>query len=271
MSETRAGTSSELDPIHVRIRDLRKSYQGNEILRGVSVDFLRGKTNVILGASGSGKTTFMRQLVRLEKPDSGQILLDGQDIAQLTEVQLQPFRPRFGMVFQMAAIFDSMNVYDNVAFMLREHTKLSEKQVRERVLDRLTALGIAHAEKRMSSELSGGMRKRVALARALVMEPEILIYDEPTTGLDPITSRTVDDLIDETREKFGVTSVVISHDMASVFRIGHVIAYLYKGQIVANGTPKEFLQHADEHLLEFLEASGLTRTALEELARRETS
>lgn len=246
------------DPIQVRIRDVKKTYDGHEVLKGVSLDLRRGETNVIIGASGSGKTVFLRQLIRLERPDAGQIIVDGEDIVPLGDVELVRVRRKFGMVFQMSALFDSMNVFDNVAFMLREHTKLSSKEIRAKVMDRLNALGVEHAAKKMPSELSGGMRKRVAVARALVMEPEILIYDEPTTGLDPITSRTVDDLIDDMRERFGVTSVVISHDMASVFRIAHSINYLYKGSIEASGTPTEILASKSPRVHEFLEASGVS-------------
>ncbi|MBK8169879.1 MAG: ABC transporter ATP-binding protein [Sandaracinaceae bacterium] len=244
--------------MQVQIRDVAKTYDGHEVLKGVTLDLYRGQTNVIIGASGSGKTVFLRQLIRLEQPDRGQILVDGEDIVPLGDVELVRVRRKFGMVFQMSALFDSMNVYDNVAFMLREHTKLSSKEIREKVMERLSALGVEHAAQKQTSELSGGMRKRVAVARALVMEPEILIYDEPTTGLDPITSRTVDDLIEGMRSKFGVTSVVISHDMASVFRIAHRINYLYKGSIDASGTPTEILESKSPRVHEFLEASGVS-------------
>ncbi len=255
------------DPIHVAVRNVRKRYGEHEVLKSVSFDIARGLNNILIGASGSGKTVFLRQLIRLEKPDSGTISVDGQDIASISESELAPVRRKFGMVFQMSALFDSMNVFDNVAFMLREHTRLSAKEITEKVTQRLEALGVGHALKKMPSELSGGMRKRVAVARALVLEPKILIYDEPTTGLDPITSRTVDDLIEETREKFGVTSVLISHDMASVFRIGHRITYLYQGEIEASAPPKEFLQTDNAHVHEFLDASGVSPELLRTSAR----
>jgi phospholipid/cholesterol/gamma-HCH transport system ATP-binding protein len=168
------------------------------------------------------------------------------------------------MVFQMSALFDSMDVYDNVAFLLREHTKLRERDIREKVMARLKALGVDHAAHKMPAELSGGMKKRVAVARALALEPKILIYDEPTTGLDPITSRTVDDLIEQTRETYGVTSIIISHDMASVFRVGHHITYLYKGTIEASGSPEEFLGSDSVRVHEFLEASGVSKDLMRE-------
>ena len=245
------------DPVHLSIQDIHKSYGDHEVLRGVTFDVYRGQTNIIIGASGSGKTVLMRQIIRLEKPNSGRILVDGVDIVPLDEVQLGEVRKKFGMVFQMSALFDSMNVFDNVAFLLREHTRMSGKEIRERVMDRLTALGVEHAAKKMPAELSGGMKKRVAVARALVLEPRILIYDEPTTGLDPITSRTVDELIMATKEKFGVTAIVISHDMASVFHIADRMVYLYKGRIEASGTPSEFVQSTNPATVEFLEASGV--------------
>jgi phospholipid/cholesterol/gamma-HCH transport system ATP-binding protein len=217
---------------------------------------------VIIGASGSGKTVLMRQIIRLERPDQGRIVVDGLDIVPLGEVELAAVRRSFGMVFQMSALFDSMSVFDNVAFLLREHTRMSRNEVRERVMDRLESLGVEHAADKMPAELSGGMKKRVAVARALVLEPRILIYDEPTTGLDPITSRTVDELILETQERFGVTSLVISHDMASVFQIADLINYLYRGCIEMSGTPSEFVATRNQATIEFLQASGVNREAV---------
>ncbi|MET0341006.1 MAG: ATP-binding cassette domain-containing protein [Polyangiales bacterium] len=245
------------DPVHVRIVDLKKTYGGTPILKGVTFEMYRGLTNVILGASGSGKTVFLRQLIRLEKPDSGQIIVDGLDIATLNELELGEVRKKFGMVFQMSALFDSMDVFDNVAFPLREHLKLSRGELKSRVEEALEALKVGHAIHKLTSELSGGMRKRVAVARAIVMQPAILIYDEPTTGLDPITSRTVDDLIESTRERFGVTSVVISHDMESVFRMGHHVTLLYKGQIEASLPRDAFARSDNVHVREILSASGV--------------
>ncbi|MEM9190827.1 MAG: ABC transporter ATP-binding protein [Myxococcota bacterium] len=245
------------DPVHISIRDLKKSYGPYKILHGISFDIYRGQNNVIIGASGSGKSVLMRQIIRLERPDSGQIIVDGQDIVPLNELQLVPVRRKFGMVFQMSALFDSMSVFDNVAFQLREHTKMKKKEVHERVMDRLESLGVAHAALKMPSELSGGMQKRVAIARALVLEPQILIYDEPTTGLDPITSRSVDELMIETRARYGVTSIVISHDMASVFKIADRINYLNMGHIVMSGTAEEFVQTDNPATVEFLHASGV--------------
>jgi phospholipid/cholesterol/gamma-HCH transport system ATP-binding protein len=255
------------DEVHVRIRDVHKRYGEHHVLKGVGFDVRRGKTNVIIGPSGSGKSVLMRQIIRLEKPDSGQILLDGRDLVPLEGLELAAMRRTMGMVFQMSALFDFMDVFDNVAFPLREHTKLGKKAIAERVMDRLESLGIAHAARKMPAELSGGMQRRVAVARALVLETELLIYDEPTTGLDPITTRTVDELIKEAETKFGVTSVVISHDMASVFRIADFITFLSFGEVAASGTPKDVLASADASTMEFITASGVNPAILERHSR----
>lgn len=246
------------DPVHMRLRDIHKSYGDHHVLKGISFDVLRDQTNLIIGPSGSGKTVLMRQIIRLEQPDSGQILVDGTDIAGLKGFVLDRIRRRFGMVFQQSALFDSMTVFDNVAFPLREHTRMDRKEIRERVMSRLRDLGIDHAWKKFPAQLSGGMQKRVAVARALVLETDILIYDEPTTGLDPITARAVDDLIVEAEDKFGVTSLVISHDMASVLRTAKYITFLYFGEVIVSGPPDDFLHTKDEALREFLRASGVS-------------
>jgi len=246
------------DPVHVRIRDVHKTYGDHHVLNGVSLDIHRGKTNLIIGPSGSGKTVLMRQLIRLEKPDSGELLVNGVDFAKLEGLALAAMRRTFGMVFQMSALFDSMTVFDNVAFPVREHTDLSRNAVRDRVMDRLSALGIAGAAQKLPSQLSGGMQKRVAVARAMILESEILIYDEPTTGLDPITTEMVDDLIVQAEEMFGITSIVISHDMASVVRIADHLSFLHQGQITATGTPRELLHSDHPATAEFIRASRIT-------------
>ena len=246
------------DPIHVRIRDVHKRYGDHHVLNSVSLDIHRGKTNLIIGPSGSGKTVLMRQLIRLEKPDSGELLVNGVDFAKLEGLNLASMRRTFGMVFQMSALFDSMTVFDNVAFPVREHTDLSRSEVRDRVMDRLSALGIAAAAQKLPSQLSGGMQKRVAVARAMILESEILIYDEPTTGLDPITTEMVDDLIVQAEEMFGITSIVISHDMASVVRIADHLSFLHQGQITATGTPQELLHSEHPATAEFIRASRIT-------------
>jgi len=250
------------DPVHVRVRGVKKSYGEHLILKGCGFDVIRGKTNVIIGPSGSGKTVLMRQIIRLERPDEGEILVDGVDVVKLDGLELESIRSRMGMVFQMSALFDSMNVFDNVAFPLKENTRLNTKQIRERVMERLESLGIGHAHKKMPSELSGGMQRRVAVARALVRETEIIIYDEPTTGLDPITTCTVDDLILEAQAKFGVTSIVISHDMASVYRIADRITFLSYGDVVASCAPSELIASLPSEHANYIRVSGVSEEIL---------
>jgi phospholipid/cholesterol/gamma-HCH transport system ATP-binding protein len=251
------------DPVHVRVRGLKKRYADTEVLRGVGFDILRGQINVIIGGSGAGKSVFTRQLLRLEQPDSGEILVDGVDIVPLNDWELVPVRKKFGMVFQFGALFDSMTVFDNVAFPLREHTKMSKKEIHERVMQRLEDLRVANAAHKLPGQISGGMQKRSALARALVLEPEILVYDEPTSGLDPLSSRRVDELIAETADHFGVTSLVITHDMASVFQIASRVNMLYEGRIAASGTPDDILASENPIVIDFLRASGVSANELD--------
>jgi phospholipid/cholesterol/gamma-HCH transport system ATP-binding protein len=243
---------------HVFVDNVKKSFGSTVVLKGITMHLRRKETAVIIGGSGAGKTTLLRILIGLEKPSSGHVWVDGEDMGAMHERQLNSFRQRFGMVFQYAALLDSLTVYENVAFPLREHRKrMGEKQIRDKVVGMLNLLGLENKEERMPSELSGGQRKRVGLARALMLEPKILIYDEPTSGLDPQTSRMVDDLIEETRDRFGVTSVVISHDMASTFRIAHQAFLVIQGQVVASGKPDELAYGDNEVAREFIAASGV--------------
>lgn len=251
------------DPVHIRVRDLKKSYGGSPVLKGVTFDILRGQINVIIGGSGAGKSVLTRQLLRLEHPDSGQVLVDGVDIIPLNDWELVPIRKKFGMVFQFGALFDSMSVFDNVAFPLREHTKMSKKEIHDRVMSRLEDLRVAQAAHKLPGQISGGMQKRSALARALVLEPAILVYDEPTSGLDPLSSRRVDELIAETSDKFGVTSLVITHDMASVFQIASRVNMLYDGRIEASGSPDDILASSNPIVIDFLRASGVSAGSMD--------
>jgi phospholipid/cholesterol/gamma-HCH transport system ATP-binding protein len=244
----------------LRIRGLHKSFGEHHVLRGVDLDLERGKTNIIIGGSGQGKSVLMKHLMGLLKPDSGNIWVDGQDIVPLGDVEMSHLRRKFGMVFQYAALFDSMNVVENIAFPLLERYKMSRDEIMERVRDLLKRLDLAASsgiEQKFPAELSGGQRKRVGLARALIDRPQILLYDEPTTGLDPVATKNVDEMIRRTADDFGVTSVVISHDMASTFRIGDRVAMLHAGQIIANGTAAEVLKSTRPELREFIEISGL--------------
>ena len=243
---------------HILVDDVHKSFGPTKVLKGITMHLRRNETAVIIGGSGAGKTTLLRCLIGLERPTTGHIWVDGTDMPSLDEMAMNTFRRKFGMVFQYAALLDSLNVLDNVAFPLREHRRdLSAKQVREKVVSMLNGLGLENKESRMPSELSGGQRKRVGLARALMLEPEILIYDEPTSGLDPLTSRLVDDLIDETREKFTLTSVVISHDITSTFRIAHQAFLVIEGLVAAHGSPEELATGDNEVAREFIAASGV--------------
>lgn len=251
-------TPNGREPVHVRVTDLHKKYGDHAVLKGVTFNAMRGVTNMIVGVSGSGKTVLLRQLLRLERPDSGSIAIDGIDIAPLNEIELSRVRMKMGMVFQDAALFDSMTVFDNVAFPLREHyPDLDRARIAEMVEEQLRGLGVLHAIKKLPAELSGGMRKRVAVARAMVAKPEIVIYDEPTRGLDPITSRTVDALIEENRERSGVTSIVISHDMKSVVGIAQHLSLLHEGRIAFSADRDAFLVSSDPLVRDFLDVSGV--------------
>jgi len=247
----------------IRVRGLTKSFRGQKVLDGLDLDLERGKINIIIGGSGQGKSVTMKHLMGLVKPDAGHIYVDGVDLVPLSDFQKNKLRSKFGMVFQYAALFDSMTVYENIAFPLLEHTKKTRREIRgivDAVLESVDLPGIGH---KFPSELSGGMRKRVGLARAIVMQPEILFYDEPTTGLDPVATKNVDELIAQVNRTLGVTSVVISHDMASTFRIAHRVGMLWEGRIVDIGTPQELLASQHPRVVEFLEVSGV-------LGRKET-
>ncbi len=232
----------------LRVVDIHKTFGTREVLKGVSVDVPRGSILVILGGSGMGKSVLMKHMIGLLKPDSGEVIVDGQDITRLKPLELKKVRGKFGMVFQNGALFDSMSNWDNVAFPLREHRKDLKgealiKRVRE--LFELFSLSVEALGDRSPSEISGGQRKRVALARAVALEPQIVLYDEPTTGLDPITTDQVDEMILEAKQKLGVTSIVISHDIASAFHIADHIIFVYEGQIVVRGLKPDML--ACEH------------------------
>lgn len=242
---------NNMEPL-IEIKGLKKRFSTNEVLKGVDLSINKGEICVILGASGSGKSVLIKHIIGLLRPDAGSIVVKGKDITGLSENEMNKERRSFGMVFQSSALFDSMTVYENVAFPLIEHTKLKEDDIRERVREKLNILGLYDVEEKYPSELSGGMRKRVGLARAIILNPEIILYDEPTTGLDPITTTAVNEMILNAREKFNVTSVVISHDIGSAFTIGDKIAFLYDGAIVVAGPPSVVRKSENEHLRRFL-------------------
>jgi phospholipid/cholesterol/gamma-HCH transport system ATP-binding protein len=251
--------SAKSEEFQIRIRGLEKSFGDHKVLKGIDLDIERGRINTIIGGSGQGKSVLMKHLMGLLKPDAGKIFVDGEDVCPLDDYQLNRVRRKFGMLFQYAALFDSLTVEQNVAFPLVEHTKKSKSEIRELVQKRLHSLHLRNIEKKFPAELSGGMRKRVGLARALVLEPEILLYDEPTTGLDPVATKNVDDMIRDISAETGVTSVVISHDMASTFRISHCISMLYDGKIACTGTPDDIKRSTLPFVREFVEMSGTVR------------
>lgn len=242
---------------HIRIRNLSKTFGENRVLEDINLDLQRGQVNVIIGGSGAGKSVLIKHFIALLRPDHGRVWVDGTDILSLDTRELSEFRRRFGMVFQFAALFDSLTVFDNCAFPLREHTSKGKDEIAEIVRDRLSALGLDGTQAKYPGELSGGMRKRVGLARALVLEPKILIYDEPTTGLDPLATKNVDEMILTTGERYNVTSVVISHDMASVFRIADRIAMIADHTILASGTVDEMRDSDNEYVRRFITTSGV--------------
>ena len=242
----------------IQIKNVTRRFGEFVALSDVTMDILPGSIAVIIGGSGAGKTTLLKLLIGLDRPTSGHILLDGEDATTMNEAQLNTLRKKLGMVFQYSALLDSMNVLDNVAFPLREHRRdLKEKQVCDLVREKLSILGLSGSENKLPSELSGGMRKRAALARALMLEPKALFFDEPTSGLDPLSARLVDRLIVETRDKFGVTSVVISHDMAGALAIADEIHLLSQGQLVLSGPPQELARGKHPLVRAFIEASGI--------------
>lgn len=250
------------------IDHVSRTFGDMKALTDINLSVQRGQIVVIIGGSGAGKTTLLKILIALDRPTSGHVWFNGADMAAMREDELNRVRKKFGMVFQYSALLDSMTVFDNVAFPLREHAKLSSREIRERVLEKLQILNLKGVDQMMPSQLSGGMRKRVGLARALMLEPEVLLYDEPTSGLDPLSSRLVDELIESTRDRFGVTSIVISHDMAGALQIADKIVLLANGTLRAAGTPQQLVESTTGLAHEFFTASGIDARKL--VAARKT-
>jgi phospholipid/cholesterol/gamma-HCH transport system ATP-binding protein len=238
----------------IRVVDLWKAFGDHEVLRGISLEVPKGTTFVILGSSGSGKTVLMKHVIGLLKPDRGTVFVNDIEIGSLAGKELTEARRMFGMVFQAGALFDSMTVEENVAFPLRERQRgIKASELRARVVEKLRVVDLAESVLPLyPAELSGGMRKRVALARALIHDPPVVLYDEPTTGLDPITTEYVDDMIVQAKQRLGVTSMVISHDIASSFKVADRLAVLYDGRIAAQGTPEEVRRSEHPHVKKFL-------------------
>jgi phospholipid/cholesterol/gamma-HCH transport system ATP-binding protein len=226
------------DPI-IEFRQVHKLFNHTSVLDGIDLAIWPAETTTIIGGSGMGKSVTLKLIVGLLKPEAGQVLIEGEDVVPLTEDQLIRIRKKIGMVFQGSALFDSLSVGENIAYPLREHTAMSEEEIRQRIRETLHLVGLEAIEDKDPAELSGGMRKRVALARAIALVPRIILYDEPTTGLDPTNTEKINELIVDMDEKLGVTSVVVTHDMRSAFKISDRIALLYQGKIAFAGTPSE--------------------------------
>ena len=252
------------DDIAIELKNVHKAFRDgrDEILRGINIAFPRGKLTYILGPSGTGKSVTLKHVLGLLYPDQGEIIVLGQDLSSLSTKNLVKFREKFGMVFQNSALFDDMTVFENVAFPLREHTKLSEEEIEKAVNEVLTTLGMAGPYDKFPNEISGGMRKRVGIARAIVRKPEVLMYDEPTTGLDPYTRMTVDDLIQKIKTEFKLTSIVISHDIPSALRLADKIVFLDQGLVVFDGNSAQFLKSEHPAIRKFLDADLLSYQAL---------
>ncbi|MBI4842820.1 MAG: ABC transporter ATP-binding protein [Nitrospirae bacterium] len=249
----------------IELAGIHKSFGSNHVLRGVDLKVKKGESVVVIGGSGSGKSVILKHIIGLLKPDSGKVFIDSTDLSGLDEDGLSNIRKKFGMLFQSAALFDSMRVWENVGFGLLRHSEMSNDEVREAASQKLRLVGLAGVEDLMPSELSGGMRKRVGLARAIAMEPEILLYDEPTTGLDPIMADVIDVLIVEMRERLNVTSIAITHDMKSAYKIADRIAMLYNGVIISEGTPDEIKNTADPVVRQFIEGNAEGPITLERI------
>ncbi len=248
-------TSPSATPL-VELRQVQFSYSAGarNILEGVTLTVPRGKITAIMGASGGGKTTTLRLISRQERATGGQVLFDGQDLATLTTEQLYAARRRMGMLFQFGALFTDMSVFDNVAFPLREHTQLPEAMIRDIVLMKLNAIGLRGARALMPSEISGGMARRVALARAIALDPELVMYDEPFAGLDPISLGTIARLLRQLNDAMGLTSIIVSHDLDETFRIADQVVILANGRIAAQGTPDEVRHSSDPLIAQFVNA-----------------
>lgn len=241
----------------IEIIGLHKSFGKLAVLRGVDLTVEKGESMTVIGGSGSGKSVLIKHIIGLLFPDKGRVVVEGQVMNDLDESGLNELRKKFGMLFQMAALFDSLTVWENVGFSLKQHTKLSDREIREIATQKLALVGLKDVEDKLPSELSGGMKKRVGLARAIAMEPAIILFDEPTTGLDPIAADAINDLIIELRKKLGVTSVSITHDMHSAYKISDRIAMLYKGEILETGTPDQIRNTENPIVRQFITGSAV--------------
>lgn len=232
--------------------DVYKSFGSKHVLKGVNLTVSKGQIMFIIGASGAGKSVLVKHLVGLLRPDSGRVFLDGVDVTELTEEEYYPIRKRCAMVFQNSTLFDSMTLIDNVALPIRKHFGVSVKEARERAYEKLELVGMGDAANKYSTDYGDGMRKKVAIARALTLDPEFVIFDEPTTGIDPLSAAIVDNLIRDLSDRLGVTSIVISHDLRSIFRVADRVAMLYQGQFRLDGTPDVYRNTDDPIVHQFI-------------------
>jgi phospholipid/cholesterol/gamma-HCH transport system ATP-binding protein len=240
----------------IEIKDVHKNFGENQVLRGVDLTIQKGETMVVIGRSGCGKSVLLKHIIGLLKPDRGNILVDGEDITSSNEGQLNKLRQKFGMLFQASALFDSMTVDENVGLGLREHTKMPEAEIKEKVRETLKLVGLSGIEEKKPAELSGGMKKRVGLARAIAMDPEYVLYDEPTTGIDPIMADVINGLIINLRNTLSITSIAVTHDIVSAYKIADRIAMLYDGKIIFIGTPEETKSTKHPVVRQFIEGSA---------------
>jgi phospholipid/cholesterol/gamma-HCH transport system ATP-binding protein len=243
--------------VFVEFRGIHKAYGSKQVLRGVDLKVYRGEVLVILGGSGTGKSVTLRHMLGLEAPDAGRVIIEDEDVTDLPEEELYRVRKKFGMLFQSGALFDSMTVFENIAYPLREHTEVTDEELVRVVREKLELVNLPGAEQLMPVDLSGGMRKRVGLARSIVLDPKMILYDEPTTGLDPITAQKINELIIDLQSKLSVTSVVVTHDIQSAFSVGDRIAFLNKGVFEWVGTMEEARDTDHAGLREFLKASAV--------------
>lgn len=240
----------------IDIKNVHKSFVGNRVLRGVNLEIKEGETITIIGGSGCGKSVLLKHIVGLMKPEVGEIEIDGQEITRLGMEELAEVQKKFGMLFQGAALFDSLTVGENISFGLRMLTDLDEKEIKRRVSEKLPLVGMEGIEQLMPAELSGGMKKRVALARAIAMNPKYILYDEPSTGLDPIMADVINNLILNLQEKLNITSIVVTHDMVTAYKVSDRIAMLYQGRIEEIGTPEEIKETKNPVVRQFITGSS---------------
>jgi phospholipid/cholesterol/gamma-HCH transport system ATP-binding protein len=236
----------------IKVQDLYVSFDGTPVLKGVSLKIEDGEVAALIGGSGTGKSVLLKCMAGLLRPDSGKVYIDGRDITRLSREKLRKLRERFGFLFQSGALFGSMTVYDNIALPLREKTKLSKDEIGEKVVKELEAVGLREAGEKYPSQLSGGMVKRAALARALVQGPEIMFFDEPTTGLDPVTGNSIHELIETCHKRFGFSGIIVTHEIPEVFAIVQKVAMLHEGRIHFMGTPEEIAASADPVVSKFV-------------------